>query len=60
MIEWFYQDTDRGEKNISECKNVYELVEKLQWRLEDLENEYMQLYRKFCELEDRLNDHDHG
>ena len=31
------------EKNISECKSVYELVEKLQWRIESLENEHMLL-----------------
>ena len=38
MLEWFYDNSDRGEKNISECKSVYELVENLQWRIESLEN----------------------
>lgn len=47
MIEWFYQDTDRGNQNISECKNLYDLVEKLQYKLEDLENEHMQM---MCEM----------
>ncbi len=51
MLEWFYQDSDRGEQNISECKNLYELVERLQYRLEDLENEHMQLIRKYESLE---------
>ena len=56
MLEWFYQETDRGEKNISECQNIYELVERLQYRLEDMENEHMQLTRKYDALEKKLND----
>ena len=55
MLEWFYQETDRGEKNISECQNIYELVERLQYRLEDMENEHMQLIRKYDNLEQKLN-----
>ena len=55
MLEWFYQETDRGEKNISECQNIYELVERLQYRLEDMENEHMQLTRKYDDLEQKLN-----
>ena len=55
MLEWFYQESDRGEQNISECKNLYELVEKLQYRLEDMENEHMQLSRKYDVLEQKLN-----
>lgn len=48
MLQWFYQETDRGEENISDCKSLYELVEKLQYRVEDLENEYMQM---MCEMQ---------
>ena len=55
MLEWFYQESDRGEQNISECKNLYELVERLQYRLEDLENEHMQLIRKYESLEKKLS-----
>ena len=55
MLEWFYQDSDRGEQNISECKNIYDLVERLQYRLEDMENEHMQLSRKYDALEQKLN-----
>ena len=55
MLEWFYQESDRGEQNISECKNLYELVERLQYRLEDMENEHMQLSRKYDTLEQKLN-----
>jgi hypothetical protein len=56
MLEWFYQESDRGEQNISEYKNLYDLVERLQYRLEDMENEYMQLSRKYDALEQKLND----
>ena len=50
MLEWFYQETDRGEKNISECQSVYKLVEELQYRVEDLENEQMMILRELGTL----------
>ena len=56
MLEWFYQESDRGEQNISECKNLYDLVERLQYRLEDMENEHMQLTRKYESLEKKLSE----
>ena len=55
MLEWFYQDSDRGEQNISEYKNLYDLVERLQYRLEDMENEHMQLTREISKLQGRLD-----
>ena len=55
MLEWFYQDTDRGEQNISECKNLYDLVERLQYRLEDLENEHMQLLCEITKLQSKID-----
>ena len=56
MLDWFYQESDRGEQNISECQNIYELVEKLQWRIEDLENEHMIILREISILQSKLND----
>ena len=56
MLEWFYDDSDRGEKNISECKSVYELVEKLQWRIESLENEHMLLLAEINKLRSESSD----
>ena len=53
MLEWFYQDSDRGEQNISECKSLYDLVERLQYRLEDMENEHMQMLRRIDALENK-------
>ena len=55
MLEWFYQDTDRGEQNISECKSLYDLVERLQYRLEDMESEHMQLTREIVRLQGRID-----
>ena len=56
MLEWFYDDSDRGEQNISECKSVYELVENLQWRIESLENEHMLLLAEINKLKLRVCD----
>ena len=55
MLEWFYQDSDRGEKNISECKSIYELVEKLQYRVEDLENEHMLLMKRLTRIQNQID-----
>ena len=54
MLDWFYQETDRGEQNISECQNIYGVVEKLQYRVEDLENEHMLLLREIGQLNSRV------
>ena len=56
MLDWFYQESDRGEQNISECQNIYELVEKLQWRIEDLENEHMIILREISIIQSKLDD----
>ena len=55
MLEWFYDDSDRGEQNIAECKNIYDLVERLQYRLEGMENEHMQLTREIARLQGRID-----
>ena len=55
MMEWFYNESDRGKQNIAECKNLYDLVEKLQYRLEDMESEHMQLLCKTEKIKSRLD-----
>ena len=55
MLEWFYEESDRGEQNIAECKNLYDLVEKLQYRLEDMENEHMQLLCEMAKIKSKLD-----
>ena len=54
FLDWF-SETDRGEENVANCANLYELVEKLQYRLEDLENEHMLLIRKVGQLDSKVN-----
>tara|TARA_B100002019_G_scaffold76483_1_gene66044 strand:- start:211 stop:426 length:216 start_codon:yes stop_codon:yes gene_type:complete len=54
FLDWFFE-TDRGEENIANCANLYELVEKLQFRLEDMENEHMQVLCKVAKLQARLD-----
>ena len=39
FLDWFFE-TDRGEENVENCANLYQLVEKLQYRVDDLENEH--------------------
>ncbi len=55
MLKWFYQESDRGETNIVECKSLYDLVEKLQYRLEDMESEHMQLLREMGRIQSKLD-----
>ena len=55
MLEWFYDESDRGEQNIAECKSLYDLVEKLQYRLEDMENEHMQLLCEMAKIKSKLD-----
>ena len=55
LLHWFFSETDRGEENIAECKNIYDLVERLQYRLEDMESEHMQLTREIARLQGRLD-----
>ena len=55
MLDWFYQESDRGEQNIAECKTLYDLVERLQYRLEDMESEHMQLTREIVRLQGRID-----
>jgi hypothetical protein len=54
LLDWFFE-TDLGEENVANCVNLYELVEKLQWRIESLENEHIQLVRKFGKLEAKFD-----
>ena len=54
MLDWFYQESDRGEQNIVECKNLYDLVERLQYRVEDLENEHMMLLKELAKIQSHI------
>ena len=54
LLDWFFE-TDLGEENDANCVNLYELVEKLQYRLESMENEHMQLLREVGKLQGKLD-----
>ena len=55
LLQWFFTETDRGEENIANMTNLYELVERLQYRLEDMESEHMNIMRKMGKLEAKLD-----
>ena len=54
LLDWF-SETDLGEENIANCVNLYELVEKLQYRLENIENEHMHLVCEIGKLQSKLD-----
>ena len=54
LLDWFFE-TDLGEENVANCVNLYELVEKLQYRLESMENEHMQLLCEIGKLQGKLD-----
>ena len=56
MLEWFYDESDRGEKNISEVQDIYTLVEKLQCRVEDLENEHMLILKQLGKIQSQCEE----
>ena len=56
MLKWFYDDSDRGDQNIAEVKDIYTLVEKLQYRLEDLENEHMLLLKELAKIQNKFDE----
>ena len=55
LLHWFFDETDRGEENIANTANLYELVERLQYRLEDMESEHMSILCKMGKLESKLD-----
>ena len=56
MLKWFYDDSDRGDQNIAEVKDIYTLVEKLQYRLEDLENEHMLVLKELGKIQSQTDE----
>ena len=56
MLNWFYDDSDRGDQNIAEVKDIYTLVERLQYRVEDLENEHMLLLKELAKIQNKSDE----
>ena len=55
MVKWFFTKTDRGQQNLGDCTSLYQLVERLQYRLEGLENEHLQILSKLHQLGSKLD-----
>jgi prefoldin subunit 5 len=46
----------KTEQKIADCDNIYDMIEILQSRIEEIETEHMQLIRKMGELNSRVDD----
>ena len=46
----------KSEQKIADCDNIYDMIEILQCRIEEIESEHMQLIRKMGELNSRVDD----
>ena len=46
----------KSEQKIADCANIYDMIEILQSRIEEIETEHMQLIRKMGELNSRVDD----
>jgi len=46
----------KSEQKIADCDNIYDMIEILQSRIEEIETEHMQLIRKIGELNSRVDD----
>ena len=46
----------KSEQKIADCDNLYDMIEILQSRIEEIETEHMQLIRKMGELNSRVDD----
>jgi len=55
FLDWFFE-TDRGEENVGTCANLYELVERMQYRMEGLENEHLMLLKEMNRIKRSLRE----
>ena len=46
----------KSEQKIADCDNIYDMIEILQSRIEELESDHLQLIRKVGELNSRVDD----
>ena len=56
FIKWFFSNTDNTEENMREYGTLYALVERLQYRVEDLENEHMLMMKDMRKIMDALEE----
>jgi len=54
---FFYEkENEKVGTKIADCDNIYDMIEMLQFRIEEMENEHTQLIRKMGELNSRVDD----
>jgi hypothetical protein len=46
----------KSEQKTADCDNLYDMIEMLHSRIEEIENEHTQLIRKMGELNSRVDD----
>ena len=56
FVKWFFSNTDNTEENLKEYGSLYALVERLQYRIEDLENEHMLMMKDMRKVMDALEE----
>ena len=56
FLKWFFSNTDNTEENMREYGTLYALVERLQYRVEDLENEHMLIMKDMRKVMDALEE----
>ena len=56
FVKWFFSNTDNTEENLKEFGSLYALVERLQYRIEDLENEHMLMMKDMRKVMDALEE----
>ena len=56
FLKWFFTNTDNTQENMKEYGTLYALVERLQYRVEDLENEHMLMVKDMRKVMDALEE----
>ena len=56
FFNWFFSNTDNTEENLKQFGSLYALVERLQYRIEDLENEHMLMMKDMRKVMDALEE----
>ena len=56
FLKWFFTNTDNTQENMKEYGTLYALVERLQYRVDDLENEHMLMMKDMRKIMDALEE----
>lgn len=56
FFKWFFTKNDRPEKNLKEYKNLYELIERLQYKIESIEYEQMLVLKEINKFKSMVSE----